>query len=64
MGAVSAVSVTFSDHMEELAASDPRLNPDALVSAIESELRAFQLYNAGGFERASNACHHGRGFQQ
>src|ERR1700722_14019123 len=38
-GAVSAVSVTFSDHMQELAASDPRLTRDAVASAIESELR-------------------------
>ena len=46
-GAVSAVSVTFSDHMQELAASDPRLTRDAVASAIESELRAHQLYSPG-----------------
>src|ERR1700722_4198006 len=44
IGAVSAVAVTFSDHMQELAADDPRLTTDAVASAIESELRAHQLY--------------------
>jgi|HubBroStandDraft_5_1064220.scaffolds.fasta_scaffold155566_2 hypothetical protein len=45
--AVSAVSVTFADHMEELAAGDPRLTPDAVASAIENELRAHRLYTPG-----------------
>jgi hypothetical protein len=46
-GAVSAVTVTFSDHMQELAAADPRLTTDAVAGAIESELRAHQLYTPG-----------------
>jgi len=33
--------------MQELAASDPRLTRDAVASAIESELRAHQLYSPG-----------------
>ncbi len=43
-GAVSAVAVTFSDHAQQLAASDPRLTPGAIALAIEGELRAHQLY--------------------
>jgi hypothetical protein len=46
-GAVSAVSVTFGDHMQQLAAGDPRLTTDAVASAIESELRTHQLYSPG-----------------
>ena len=44
---VSAVTVTFSDHAQELAASDPRLTPAAVALAIEAELRAQQLYAPG-----------------
>jgi hypothetical protein len=47
VAAVSTVTVTFSDHMQELAASDPRLTPDAVASAIESELRTHPLYVPG-----------------
>jgi hypothetical protein len=43
-GAVSAVAVSFSDHAQQLAASDPRLSPGAIALAIEGELRAHQLY--------------------
>jgi hypothetical protein len=43
-GAISAVTVTFSDHAQELAAADPRLNPDAIAIAIEHELQSHQMY--------------------
>ncbi len=45
--AVSAVTVTFSDHLQELAAADPRLTTEAVASAIESELQAHQRYRPG-----------------
>ncbi len=44
MGAVSAVTVTFSDRAQELAAADPRLSPDEVAIAVEHELQAHQLY--------------------
>src|SRR5580704_11020081 len=42
--AVSAVTVTFSDEAQQLAATDPRLSPDAVAIAIEHELQLHQLY--------------------
>jgi hypothetical protein len=44
MGAISAVTVTFSDEAQQLAATDPRLSPDAVAIAIEHELQLHQLY--------------------
>lgn len=44
VGPVSAVTVTFSDQAQQLAASDPRLNPDALAIAVEHELQLHHLY--------------------
>jgi hypothetical protein len=41
---VSAVTVTFSDQVQQLAASDPRLSPDEVAIAIEHELQVRQLY--------------------
>lgn len=41
---MSAVTVTFSDQAQQLAATDPRLNPDALAIAVEHELQLHQLY--------------------
>jgi hypothetical protein len=43
-GAVSAVTVTFSDEAQQLAATDPRLTPDAVAIAVEHELQLHQLY--------------------
>jgi len=43
-GAVSAVTVTFSEQAQQLAATDPRLTPDAVAIAIEHELQLHQLY--------------------
>jgi hypothetical protein len=47
LGPISAVIVTFNDHMQQLAASDPRLTPDAIAAAVETELRAHQLFASG-----------------
>jgi hypothetical protein len=44
VGPVSAVTVAFSDQAQQLAATDPRLNPDALAIAVEHELQLHQLY--------------------
>jgi hypothetical protein len=41
---VSAVTVTFSDEVKQLAATDPRLTPDEVAIAIEHELQAHRLY--------------------
>jgi hypothetical protein len=46
-GALSAVTVTFSDHMQQLAATDPRLATDDIATAVTSELSAHQLYAPG-----------------
>jgi hypothetical protein len=43
-GPVSAVTVTFSDEVKQLAATDPRLTPDEVAIAVEHELQAHQLY--------------------
>jgi hypothetical protein len=43
-GAISAVSVTLSVQAQQLAASDPRLNPDEIAVAVENELAAQHLY--------------------
>ncbi|HTC54382.1 MAG TPA: hypothetical protein VK700_20770 [Steroidobacteraceae bacterium] len=40
----SAVAVTFSDHLQQLAASDSRLATDDIASAVTGELSANQLY--------------------
>jgi hypothetical protein len=40
----SAVTVTFSDHLQQLAAADPRLATDDIAAALSSELGAHQLY--------------------
>jgi hypothetical protein len=42
--AVSAVTVTFGDEARQLAATDPRLSPDAVAVAVEHELQLHQLY--------------------
>ncbi|MEJ0006917.1 MAG: hypothetical protein WDM77_11265 [Steroidobacteraceae bacterium] len=39
--------MTFNDHVQQLAASDPRLTPAAVALAVEGELRAHQLYAPG-----------------
>jgi hypothetical protein len=44
VGPVSAVTVTFSDQARQLAATDPRLNADAVAIAVEHELQLQQLY--------------------
>ncbi len=46
VGPFSAVVVTFSDHVQQLAASDPRLATDEIASAVAGELSANQLYAA------------------
>jgi hypothetical protein len=43
-GAFSAVNVTFSDQVRQLAASDPRLSTDDIAAALENELSAHHLY--------------------
>lgn len=43
----SGVTVTFSEHAQELAAADPRLTPTDLATAVEQELAAQQLLVAG-----------------
>jgi hypothetical protein len=43
-GAFSAVSVTFSAQVQQLAASDARLNTDDIATALENELSAHHLY--------------------
>jgi hypothetical protein len=43
-GAFSAVIVTFGDQVQQLAASDARLNTDDIAAALENELSAHQLY--------------------
>jgi hypothetical protein len=43
-GAFSAVIVTFSDQVQQLTASDPRLNTDDIAAALENELSAHHLY--------------------
>jgi hypothetical protein len=43
----SAVTVTFSDHAQELAAADPRLTPTDLATAVEQEMAAQQLLAPG-----------------
>jgi hypothetical protein len=47
VGPISAIIVTFNNHMQQLAASDPRLTPDAIAAALETELRAHQLFASG-----------------
>jgi hypothetical protein len=44
VGALSAVTVTFSDHMQQLAAADPRLAADEIAAAVTRELTTHQLY--------------------
>ncbi len=41
---MSAVTVTFSEQAQQLAATDPRLTPDAVALAVEQELQLHQLY--------------------
>lgn len=43
-GAVSAVTVTFSERAQQAAASDARLTPDEVATAVERELQAHQMY--------------------
>jgi hypothetical protein len=43
----SAVTVTFSEHAQELAAADPRLTPSDLATAVEQEMAAQQLLAPG-----------------
>jgi hypothetical protein len=43
-GAVSAVTVTFSERAQQVAALDARLSPDEVATAVESELQAHQMY--------------------
>jgi hypothetical protein len=43
----SAVTVTFSEHAQELAAADPRLSPGEVASALEQEMAAQQLLAPG-----------------
>jgi len=42
--AISAVVVTFTDHARQLAAADPRLTPDEIGLAVETELQAQGLF--------------------
>ena len=42
--AVSAVIVTFTDPVQQLAAADPRLTADDIAIAVENELTAHHLY--------------------
>jgi hypothetical protein len=44
VGAITAVTVTFNDHAQQLAAADPRLTAGAIAAAVETELQAHQLY--------------------
>jgi hypothetical protein len=43
----SAVTVTFSEHAQALAAADPRLSPIEVATAVEHELAAEQLLAPG-----------------
>jgi hypothetical protein len=44
VGPVSAVTVTFSDQAQQLAATDARLSADEVAVAVEHELQLHQLY--------------------
>ncbi len=44
VGPVSAVTVTFSDQVQQLAATDPRLSADEVAIAVEHELQLHRLY--------------------
>lgn len=46
-GPFSAVTVSFSEHVQQLAASDPRLAATAVATAVEHELQAQQLWAPG-----------------
>jgi hypothetical protein len=43
----SAVTVTFSEHAQALAAADPRLSPIEVATAVEHEMAAQQLLAPG-----------------
>jgi hypothetical protein len=43
-GPVSAVTVTFGEQAQQLAATDTRLTPDAVAVAVEHELQRHHLY--------------------
>jgi len=42
--AISAVTVTFGERAQQAAASDARLTPDEVATAVERELQAQQMY--------------------
>lgn len=46
-GVYSTVTVTLSEHAQELAAADPRLSADAVVTAVEHELQTYRLLAPG-----------------
>jgi hypothetical protein len=53
IGSFSAVTVTFTDEVQGLAAADPRLSTADIATAVENELTAHHLYEpaAAGVKR-------------
>jgi hypothetical protein len=47
VGVFSAVTVTLSEHAQQLAAAEPRLTATAVATAVEHELQAQQLLAPG-----------------